>query len=99
MQSLTDRYFLGKDDFTKSTGGFLSPRGASGHPCRGFFIFMTADLSSAVVFPRIDGTKSGTVSGTREGRGFPVEPSSTVSLFLFFKRLNTKSTGGASDGS
>lgn len=99
MQSLTDRSFLGKDGCTKPIGGFLSPNGAFGHPCRGFFIFMTADLSSAVVFPRIDGTKSGTVSGTREGRGFPIGPSSTVSLFLFLGRPNTKHIGGASDGS
>lgn len=40
------------------------------------------------------GETCGTVSGIREDRGFPLGPSSTVSLFLRHRAAHTKPDGG-----
>lgn len=75
--------------FTKSNGGSFALAGPFGRAAtEGFFM---SD------FRRVPGrgANSGTVSGIREDRGSPLEPSSTVSLFFYgMERPNTNSFGG-----
>lgn len=86
---LTTRLNPRHGGFTKSVGGsFALACPFSRSASEGFFM-----STFRRVYGR--GVICGTVSGTREGRGFPTEPSSTVSLFLCdMKRPNTKSVGG-----